>query len=147
MAETETEQERVSRSQMYKHEDVVGWLTDEGFITPQSTQAEVIAAFAAQRNAYRRTERYATLVATHAEEGKAAKAEATAAREAAKAERAEARAAAKAEKEAAKAAAEAEKAAAAEAAPAEKPAKATRASKRAAAKAADAGEGDENPFD
>ena len=127
MSETE---ETTNRSQMWKHEDFVEWATEEGLITPKSSQAEVVAAFAANRNDYRKTDRYRDLVESHKESA----AEAAAARKAAAAEK---RAAAKAEKEAAAAKAEKEAAAA----KAEKaPAKAT--SKTSKAKATD-----ENPFD
>lgn len=145
---TETEEERASRSQMWKHEDIFQWLIDEGKLTPTSSGPEVIAAFAANRNAYRKTDRYAALVASHAESSVAEREQAKVAREAEKAERAAARAAAKAEKDAAKEAAakaKAEAATAAEATPA--PAKATRKGKaKAAAAEAEASEDGEDPF-
>jgi hypothetical protein len=141
--EQETEEERASRSQMYKHEDIVAWLTEEGKLTAESTQAETIAAFAANRNAYRKTDRYRQLVASHAESTEAQRAEAQAAREAAKAEKAAARQAEKEAKEAARAAAEAEK----EKAGAEPaPAKAKRASKKSAAAAEPTTEEGDDPF-
>lgn len=120
---------------MWKHQDAVNWLTSEGLITPKSTQAEVIAAFAANRNRYRKTEQYQTLVGSHAETTSAAK-------EAAKAERAAARAASKAEADAAKAAAPKATKAAAKAAPAKATTKA--AAKAPAKKAASKVE---SPFD
>lgn len=141
---TETEAERVSRSQMYKHEDIFAWMVEQGHLAADASPPQVIAAFAAHRNAYRKTERYATLVASHAETAKAAEAEARAAREAEKQAKSEAREAERAAKEAAKA----EAAKAAEK-PAEKPAKATRKGKAKATETAEvenATEGDEDPF-
>lgn len=128
-------------SQMWKHEDIVEWLTDEGKITPKSSQAEVIAAFAANRNAYRRTERYHTLVEGH---GATLEAERAAAKEAKAAERAQAREAKAAEKAAAKAAADAAKPA-----PAAKATKATAPAAPAKAKrgAKAAASTEENPFE
>ena len=120
------ETETVSRSQMWKHEDFVEWATAEGILTPKMSQAETIAGFAANRNAYRKTPRYRSLVESHRED---AASEKEAAAEARKAERAaKAEAAAKAEKAAPKA----------EAAPAKATAKRT--SKKAAAST------EENPF-
>lgn len=131
MADTETV-ERANRSQMYKHEDVVGWLTDEGHISPNSTQAEVIAAFAANRNAYRKTDRYRNLVQSHASESQAASEARKAEREAAKEAKAAERAAAKEAKAAKEAATPAEP---------PTPAKATRKSRKAAAETTE-----DNPF-
>jgi hypothetical protein len=138
MADTETAT-RGRGSQMWKHQDAVNWLTEQGHINPQSSQAEVIAAFAARRNEYRRTDRYRSLVDNHAET-------AGAEREAAKAAKAAERQAAKEAKAAEKAAqpakaTRASKAAATEAAPAA-PAKAKRGARKAAAAASE-----ENPFD
>lgn len=93
-------------SQMYKHEDVYEWLLEEGIITPKSTGPEIIAAFAARRNDYRKTDRYEQLIESHKAEQEAA---AEAERERKAAER-EARAAER-EKEAAEKKAKAEKAA------------------------------------
>lgn len=146
MAEEAVETETTSRSQMYKHEDAAAWLTEQGLIDADSTQGEVIAAFAANRNAYRRTDRYRALV----EAGDPSKAEQAAAKEAAKAEKEAAKAVkaqereeAKAAKAAVKEAEKATKAAAAAAAttPAE-PVKATKATKKAAKATA----GTEDPF-
>src|SRR5512143_3650863 len=64
-----------ARSHMYKHQDIVDWLTEEGHITPKSTQAETIAAAFANRNAYRATERYRDLVEAHKGDAEAAAAE------------------------------------------------------------------------
>lgn len=133
MADTE---ETTSRSQMWKHEDFVEWATEEGLITSKSSQAEVVAAFAANRNAYRKTERYTDLVESH-------KAELAEAKEARKAERAAAAAERKAEREAAKAE-KAEKAKATKKAPAKKAAAKKTTSKRRGKASADT---DENPFD
>jgi hypothetical protein len=82
MAETET---KTSRSQLWKHQDAVNWLTEQGHITPKSSQAEVVAAFAANRNAYRKTDQYRTLVDGRAETTAAEKAAASAAKAATKA--------------------------------------------------------------
>ena len=122
----EEEVETTSRSQMWKHEDFVEWATEEGILSKGMSQAEVIAGFAANRNAYRRTDRYRSLVESHREDAAEAKAEAAAARKAAAAE---------------KKAAEAEKA----------PAKATAKKAAAPAKKTTARRGgkstEENPFD
>ena len=83
------------RSQMWKHEDIVEWLTELGIIDERSTQAEVIAAFAAKRNEYRRTDRYRALVDNHAEALSAEREERAAERAAAKEAKAAERAAAK----------------------------------------------------
>lgn len=133
MADTE---ETASRSQMWKHEDFVEWATEEGLLTAKSSQAETIAVFAANRNAYRKTARYRDMVEAHKGE----------AQEAAAARKAE-RAAAAAERKAAKEAAAKEKAAKAEKAPAKAPAKkaAAKATTKARSKATAAS--DENPFD
>lgn len=132
----ETEDASVARSHMWKHEDIYEWLIEEGAITEDSSGPEVIAAFAAKRNAYRKTERYEALVEEHkakADEERAA--------------RAEAREAAKAEREAAKAAKEAEKAEAEEAKAEGKKAPAKKApAKRPARKRPAKDEGD-SPFD
>lgn len=140
MADTE---ETVSRSQMWKHEDAYEWLLSEGLISKTSTGPEIIAAFAANRNAYRKTDRYRSLVESHADV-------IASEREQAKAERAEKRAAEKAERDAERAAAKEAKAAEREAAkaskaaaPAKKAAKATKATK--ATKKAAATKGDD-PF-
>lgn len=103
----ETEAEAVSRSQMWKHEDIYEWLTEEGEIDSESSGPEIIAAFAARRNAYRKTQRYIDLVESHAKEAEEAKAARAEARETAKAEREAAKAAAAEEKAKAKAEAEA----------------------------------------
>jgi len=83
------------RSQMWKHEDIPEWLTELGIIDERSTQAEVIAAFAAKRNEYRRTDRYRALVDNHAEALSAEREERAAERAAAKEAKAAERAAAK----------------------------------------------------
>lgn len=140
----ETETERTSRSQMFKHEDIVGFLTDEGLITPQSSQAEVIAAFAANRNRYRRTDRYRNLVETHRSAGAEAVEARKAERAAAKAAKAEERAAAKEAKATEAAAAKAAAAAKETAATPEAPAKATRKGK---GKAAPVETTEDNPFE
>lgn len=147
--EVEQEEEAVSRSQMWKHEDIVAWLTEEGVIDADSSQAEVVAAFAANRNTYRKTDRYRNLVESHkgsAEEEKAARA---VEREAAKAERAAEREAAKVAKaEAAAAKAAAAPAEAAPAAPAKAAAKATKVSgaKKVAKSTKASASTAENPF-
>jgi hypothetical protein len=125
-------EERTSRSQMVKHEDAYNWLVEQGHINAKSSGPEVIAAFAARRNEYRRTDRYRNLV-----DGIASS------REAQAAERAQAREAAKAEKAAAAEKAKADKAAAAKAKPAKTAAKAT----KATAKASKASASDDNPFE
>jgi hypothetical protein len=140
-----TESQTPTRSQTYKHNDLVAWLTENGHITPDSSQVEVVAAAFARRNEYRATDRYRAL-AEAGDPEKAAKAEAAAAAKAeAKVQKDAERAAVKAEKEAAREAAKAEKAAKAqkEAAPAA-PAKATKTSKKASKATADSG--DEDPF-
>lgn len=132
MADTETV--TVSRSQMWKHQDAVNWLTEQGLITPKSTQAETIAAFAANRNAYRKTAQYRSLVSGRAESTQAEK-------EAAKAVKAQAREAAKATKAAEKAAAAPKPTkAATKAAPA-------KAATKAASKATKAASKSDSPFD
>lgn len=139
MADTET---AVSRSQMFKHVDFVEWATEQGLLNPKMGQAETIAVFAANRNAYRATDRYRALADAGDPQKAARDAERAAAKEAKAKERAEAQAAKAAEREAAKAtkaAAKAAKAAPAPAAPA-KATKATKATKKAAASS-------ENPFD
>jgi hypothetical protein len=120
---------------MWKHQDAVNWLTDQGLITPKSSHAEVIAAFAANRNRYRKSEQYLGLVGSHAETAAAEKA-------AAKEARAAERAAAKAAADAAKPAKEAKPAKAAAA-----PAKATTKATKAPAKAASKASKSESPFD
>jgi hypothetical protein len=135
---TETAEETASRSQMWKHEDFVEWATEEGKLDPSASQAETIAVFAANRNAYRATERYRDLVESHKAEASEAAAARKEAREAERAEKAAAKEAEKAEKAAAK-----EKAETTEKAPAKAAAKKVAAStKKAAAKAAA-----DNPFD
>lgn len=142
---TETAEETASRSQMWKHEDAVAWLTEEGLINAKSSQAEVVAAFAANRNRYRRTERYQNLENPNTAAREAAKAAKAQEREAKAAERAAAKEA-KAKEKAAAAEAKAAETAAAKAAKAEptkapaKAAKATKATKATKASAAD------NPF-
>lgn len=133
----------VARSQMWKHEAMVEWLTEQGFITPKSSQVEVVAAAFAHRVEWRKSERYLGLENPAAAEREAAreKREAERAakaeeREAAKAKRAEEREAARAAKAAEKEAAKATKAAAAQKSTAaskqEAPAKATKATKKSA---------------
>ena len=117
---TDTATQAELRSQMYKHNDFVNWATSEGFLKPSMSQAETIAVFAAKRNAYRATERYATL----REAGDPTKA-------ARDAERAKAREAKAKER------AEAQEAKATKATKATAPAKATKATKKAAATAED----------
>lgn len=131
--ETEAAEETGLRSQMWKHEDLAGYLTEEGLIDAESSQAEVIAAAFAKRNEYRRSDRYTELVEEHRAEAEQAKEAKAAARAKAKAEREAAAAEAKAEKEAAKAAAKADKEA--------KPAKKTAAKKTAAKKTTAKGKG------
>ena len=123
---TETEAEKVSRSQMWKHEDFVSWAQGEGLLPSNASQAQTISVFAANRNAYRRTDRYRNMVDSHREDASTAKAEAAEAR---KAERAAKAAEAAAEKPATKAAAK----------PAAAPAKATRKAKGTAST-------EDNPF-
>jgi len=129
------------RSQMWKHEDIVEWLTELGIIDERSTQAEVIAAFAAKRNEYRRTDRYRALVDNHAAERAAAK-------EAKAAERAAAKEAKAAERAAAKEAKAAERAAAKEAEASESEAPKKASPKKASAKkaAVNPTTGGEDPF-
>lgn len=101
MAE-ETAEETVeagSRSQMWKHEDAFDWLVSEGHLTEDASGPEIIAAFAARRNEYRRTDRYKALVESHAAEAEEARQRRAEEREAAKAAR-EAEKAAKAEEKA-----------------------------------------------
>lgn len=138
MAETETE--KVSRSQVWKHQDFVEWATEEGLLDAKAGQAETIAVFAANRNAYRKTERYRTLVDSHKEEATAAAAERKEAAAKARAEKAAEREAAKAEKAAAKETAK-------EAETTKAPAKAAAPAKKTAAKKAAAKASEENPFD
>lgn len=157
MSEEQEQAERESRSQMYKHEDIFEWLKEEGALTDESTGPEIIAAFAANRNRYRKTERYANLVRTYNDGAEARAEEARAAKEAAKAakdaEREQAKAAKAAEKEAAKAEreaaakAKAEEKAAKESAKTE-PVKAEKPAAKAAKKGGKAAAAtEENPFD
>lgn len=113
-----------SRSQMYKHEDFVAWATSEGLMDGTESPVEAIAVFAANRGKWRKTPRYRAL----RESGDPAANERKAERDAARAAKAEERAAAK-EARAAERAAKAEAAAAAKAAA---PAKAPAAKKTAA---------------
>lgn len=102
--ETTEAEARELRSQMFKHEDIFEWLIEKGLVTEDSTGPEIIAAFAARRNEYRRTSRYQALVAAH-NDGKADR------DAAALAERAAAKAAKEALAEVTKAERDAEKAA------------------------------------
>lgn len=149
MTDTSTEVEEATgpRSQIWKHEAMVEWLTGEKGMPEDADAATVIAYAFAYRVEWRRTETYSGLVAEHAETAEAERAERTAAREQAAAER-------KAEREAAaaaKAEAKAAEAAKAEAAPAKAtkatketakaaPAKATKSTKKGAST-------EENPFE
>jgi hypothetical protein len=125
---TETEAERVSRSQMWKHEDFVEWATEEGLLSPKATQAQTISVFAANRNAYRRTDRYRSMVDSHRETA------------------AETRAAAQAEAKAAREAKAAEKATA-EKAPAKKAAAPAKAAAKKTTSRSKAAASEDNPFD
>jgi hypothetical protein len=126
------------RSQMWKHEAMVEWLSEvkEYGDLSEWSPAEVIAIAFAHRNEWRRTDTYRNLVESHAAEAEEARAAKAAAREEEKAAKAAEREAAKAEKEAAKAAAAEGK----ETAKATKPAagKATKAPAKAVRKASKA---------
>lgn len=130
MAKTDTEaavDPNEVRAQMWVHEGFVEWAKDQGVDLTKKSPAEVIAWFAARRNAYRKTEFYRDL-----KSGQAANREA---------ERA-ARAAAAAAK---KAAAPAKKAAAKKA-PAKKAAVKAPAKRAPAKRATAAATTEENPF-
>jgi hypothetical protein len=90
--EIEVEEEAASRSQMEKHEAFVEWYGSEyGVDLNECSAPDIIAAFAAKRNEFRRSEGYLEQWGPEARE--AAKAERLAAKEAAKVARAEAKAA------------------------------------------------------
>jgi membrane protein involved in colicin uptake len=137
----ETEEEGGLRSQMYKHEAMVGWINEQDGVDLDSLSAAEIIAYAfARRVAWRKSDEYKTLVAGRSEVVAQEKAEKKAAREALAKEKAEAKAAEKAAKAEAAAKATPAKAAAAKA-PAKKatPAKKAPAAKKAA-------KGTEDPF-
>lgn len=137
----ETEEEGGLRSQMYKHEAMVGWINEQdGVDLDTLSAAEIIAYAFARRVAWRKSDVYEALVAGHAGVVAQEKAERKAAREAAAKEKAEARAKEKAEKAAA-----AEKATPAKAAAAKAPAKKATAAKKAAP-AKKAAKATEDPF-
>lgn len=114
------------RSQIYKHEALVAYLTDVvGIDVDSLSPAEVIAVAFAHRNAFRKSDTYRDAVAAY---------------EAEAAERAEAKAAERQAEKEAREAERAEKRAAKEAEKAEKAEKATKApAKKAAAKKTPAG--------
>lgn len=105
--QAQTEEAAELRSQMWKHELFVEWAASEGVDLSAQSAAEVIAYFAARRNAFRATDLYRKAVENHRGEAEAAKAQraelrAKAAKEA-KATKAATKAPAKATKQAAKA--------------------------------------------
>lgn len=133
----ETAEEAASRSQMEKHEAFVEWYDSTyGGSLADLSPAEVIAAFAAKRNEFRRSEGYLSQWGPEAREAR--KAERAAEREAKAAERA----AAKAEKEKAKA----EKAKAAEKATKKAPAKG-KGSSKGSSKSSAKGKGKDEVFE
>jgi hypothetical protein len=109
MADEEVEQEEGGlglKSQLWKHEAMVGWLEESkeyGDLSEYSP-GEIVAIAFAHRVEWRKSDEYQNLVMEHREQAESERAERAAAREAAKAEKAAEREAAKAAKEAAEAA-------------------------------------------